>query len=78
MTRRRHRRRRLLWAGVLLALVVIVAVLSVVDAGLRIHDHLVSATRGGRSKWKENKVFRTAGLAGARPGGALVGPPLGG
>jgi len=50
MTRRRYRRRRLVWAGVLLCLVVIVAVLSVVDAGLRIHDHLVSATRGGRSK----------------------------
>ena len=78
MTRRRHRRRRLVWAGVLLGLVVIVAVLSVVDAGLRIHDHLVSATRGGRSKRKKNTVFRTAGLAGARPGGALVGPPLGG
>ena len=78
MRRRSERRRRLLWAAVLLALVMSVAVLSVVDAGLRIHDHLVSATRGGRSKRKKNTVFRTAGLAGARPGGALVGPPLGG
>ncbi len=78
MTRRRHRRRRLLWAGVLLGLVVIVAVLSVADAALRIYDQLVSATRGGRSKRKENSVFHTAGLAGARPGGAVVGPLLGG
>jgi hypothetical protein len=50
MTRRRHRRRRLLWAGVLLALVVIVAVLSVADAALRIYDQLASATRARRSK----------------------------
>ncbi len=49
MTRRGHRRRRLLWAGVLLGLVVIVAVLSVADAGLRIYDQLVSATRDRRS-----------------------------
>ena len=50
MTRRGHRRRRLLWAGVLLGLVVIVAVLSVADATLRIYDQLVSATRDRRSK----------------------------
>jgi uncharacterized protein involved in exopolysaccharide biosynthesis len=50
MTRRLHRRRRLLWAGVLLGLVVIVAVLSVADATLRIYDQLVSATRARRSK----------------------------
>ena len=50
MTRRWKRRRRLLWAGVLLGLVVIVAVLSVVDAGLRMHDRARSAVRlrGGR------------------------------
>ena len=35
MTRRWQRRRRLLWAGLLLGLVVSVAILSVVDAGLR-------------------------------------------
>ena len=64
MTRRGHRRRRLLWAGVLLGLVVIVAVLSVADAGLRIYDQLVSATRDRRWKRKENTVFRTTGLAG--------------
>ena len=50
MTRRRHRLRRLLWAGLLLGLVVIVAVLSLADAGLRIYDQLVSATRARRSK----------------------------
>ena len=50
MTRHWKRRRRLLWAGVLLGLVVIVAVLSVADAGLRIYDDLVSATRDRRSK----------------------------
>ena len=50
MTRRRHRRRRLLWAGVLLGLIVIVVVLSVTDAVLRIYDQLVSATRARRSK----------------------------
>jgi uncharacterized membrane protein SpoIIM required for sporulation len=50
MTRRLHRRRRLLWAGVLLGLVVIVAVLSVAAAALRIYDRLVSATRDRRSK----------------------------
>ena len=50
MTRRRHRRRRLLLAGVLLGLVVMVAVLSVTDAALRIYDQLVSATRARRSK----------------------------
>jgi hypothetical protein len=38
------------WAGVLLGLVVIVAVLSVADAALRIYDELVSATRDRRSK----------------------------
>jgi len=47
--RRWERRRRLLWAGVLLGLVVVVGVLSVVDAGLRIYDHLSSATRDRRS-----------------------------
>ena len=52
MTRRRHRRRRLLWAGVLLGLVVIVAVLSVADAGLRIYDHVYAATRDRRAKPK--------------------------
>lgn len=63
MTRRWQRRRRLLWAGRLLGLVVIVAVLSVVDAGLRIHDRLVSTTRARRPKRKTNTntVFRTAG-----------------
>ena len=50
MTRHWKRRRRLLWAGLLLCLVVIVAVLSVADAGLRIYDELVSATRDRRSK----------------------------
>ena len=50
MTRRRHRRRRLLWAGVLLGLVVVVAVLSVADAGLRIYDQLATVTRDRRSK----------------------------
>ena len=49
MRRRWERRRRRLWAGVLLCLVVIVAVLSVVDAGLRICDRLGPA-RDRRSK----------------------------
>ena len=65
MTRRGHRRRRLLWAGVLLGLVVIVAVLSVADAGLRIYDQLVSATRDRRSK--RNRHGR--GRAARRPTG---------
>jgi hypothetical protein len=47
---------------VLLALVVIVAVLSVVDAGLRVYDHLVSATRERRTKRKLT-TFRTSSLA---------------
>ena len=72
MTRRWQRRHRLPWAGRLLGLVVIVAVLSVVDAGLRIHDRLVSATRGRRPKRKTNTVFRTAGLAGLTSVVALV------
>ena len=72
MTRRWQRRRRLLWAGLLLGLVVSVAILSVVDAGLRIHDQLVSATRGRRSTRKMNTVFRTAGLAGLTSLAALV------
>jgi hypothetical protein len=63
MTRRWYRRRRLLWAGVLLGLVVIVAVLSVVDAALRIYDQLVSATRNRRTKWKENTMFSIVRLA---------------
>ena len=63
MTRGRKRRRRLLWAGVLLGLVVIVAVLSVVDTGLRIYDHLASATHDRRSKRTENTTFRAARLA---------------
>ena len=37
----------------LLGLVVLVAVLSVVDAGLRIYDHLVAASRERRPKRKE-------------------------
>ena len=64
MIRRWERRRRLLWAGVLLGLVVVVAVLAIVDAGLRLCDHLVSATRDRHWKRKENTVFRTTGLAG--------------
>ena len=52
MTRRWQRRRRFLWTGVLLALVVTVAVLSVVDAGLRIYDHVYAATRDRRAKPK--------------------------
>ena len=52
MTRRGHRRRRLLWAGVLLGLVVIVAVLSFADAGLRIYDRVSAATRDRRAKPK--------------------------
>ena len=72
MTRHWNRRRRLLWAGLLLCLVAIVVVLSVVDAGLRIHDHLVSATRGGRSKRMEKHGVRTTGLAGLTSLAALV------
>ena len=64
MIRRWERRRLLLWAGVLLGLVVIIAVLAIVDAGLRFCDHLASATRGRHRKRKVNTVFRTAGLAG--------------
>ena len=52
MTRHWKRRRRLLWAGLLLCLVVIVAVLSVADAGLRIYDHVYAATRDRRAKPK--------------------------
>jgi hypothetical protein len=52
MTRRRHRRRRLLWAGVLLGLAVTVAVLSVADGALRIYDHVLSAARDRRAKRK--------------------------
>lgn len=57
---RRHweRRRRLLWAAVLLGLVVIVAVLSIVDGGLRIFDRLVSATRDQRAKPKPLRTAR--------------------
>ena len=52
MRRRSERRRRLLWAAVLLALVMSVAVLSVVDAGLRIYDRVSGATRDRRAKPK--------------------------
>jgi hypothetical protein len=72
MTRRWKRRRRVLWAGLLLCLVAIVAVLSVVDAGLRIYDQRVSATRARRSTRKTNTVFRTAGLASLTSLAALV------
>jgi Na+-driven multidrug efflux pump len=62
---RRHweRRRRLLWAAVLLGLVMTVAVLSVIDAGLRIYDHLVSATPHARDylPWPAN-IRRTSDL----------------
>jgi hypothetical protein len=61
MRRRWERRRRLVWIGVLLALVVIVAVLSVVDAGLRVYDHLVSATRERRARRKLT-TLRTSSL----------------
>ena len=65
MTRHWKRRRRLLWAGLLLCLVVIVAVLSVVDAGLRIYDRVSAATRDRRAK---PKPFGTAhGLRRAFP-----------
>jgi len=60
MKRRWVRRRRLVWAAVLLGLVVIVAVLSVVDAGLRSYDQLVSATRDRRSKPKKRPSRRPA------------------
>jgi len=65
MRRRSERRRRLLWAAVLLALVMSVAVLSVVDAGLRIYDRVSAATRDRRAK---PKPFGTAhGLRRAFP-----------
>jgi len=60
--RRWERRRRLLWAGILLGLVVVVAVLSVVGAGLRVYDQLVSATRDRR--WRPNQTARFALLGG--------------
>ena len=49
---RRHweRRRRLLWAAMLLGLVLAVAVLSVVDGGLRLYDRVSAATRDRRPK----------------------------
>lgn len=61
MRRRVYRRRRLLWAGLLLGLVVIVAVLTVVDAALRIYDHLASTARHPR--WKENTMISPVRLA---------------
>ena len=62
---RRHwgRRRRLIWAGVLLGVVVIVAVLSVVDAALRAYDRLVAATRDQRPMWIASALFPHPGLA---------------
>jgi hypothetical protein len=58
MRRHGERRRRLLWAALLLGLVVIVAVLSVVDGGLRIYDRLVSGTRDRRAKPKPLRTAR--------------------
>jgi hypothetical protein len=62
MRRYWERRRLLLWAGLLLGLAMTVAVLSVVDAGLRIYDRLVPASRDRRSK--RNILWR--GLASRR------------
>ena len=62
MMRRWERRRRLLLAGVLLGLVVIVAVLTVVDAALRAYDSVSSGFRR-RSKRKETALFRIGRLA---------------
>lgn len=72
MTRRRKLRRRLLWAGVLLGLVVVVAVLSVVNAGLWLHDQVRSAARDRRTKRTATTTFRTAALAVLTPLVALV------
>jgi hypothetical protein len=45
MTRRRRLRRRLIWAGVLLGLALVVATVSVLRAGLWARDGLVRTTR---------------------------------
>jgi hypothetical protein len=58
MRRHGERRRRLLWAALLLGLVVIVAVLSVVDGGLRLYDHVSGAARDRRAKPKPLRTAR--------------------
>ena len=52
MTRRRRLRRRLLWAGVLLGLVLLVAALSVLDAALGVRDQVVADLRARRTEPK--------------------------
>ena len=56
MTRRRRLRRRLLWAGVLLGLVLVVAGLSLLDAGLWVRDQVVAAGRFRRTNRRERTL----------------------
>jgi hypothetical protein len=63
MTRRRRLRRRLLWASVLLSLVLVVALLSVLNAGLWIHDQVVSIQGARRTNGREKTMSRTTALA---------------
>ena len=48
MTRRERRRRRLLWAGVLLGLVALLAAVSALRVGLWTRDEVVRLVSGGR------------------------------
>ena len=56
MTRRRRLRRRLLWAGVLLGLVLLVTALSVLNAALWVRDQVVAAGRSQRTNRGERTM----------------------
>lgn len=63
MTRRRRLRRRLLWAGVLLGLVLLVAALSVLDAALGVRDQVLASRRSRRTDLRVKRMPRPTAIA---------------
>ena len=63
MNRRRRLRRRLLWAGVLFGLVLLVAVLSVLDAALGVRDRVVASRRPRRTDRTVKRMPRPTAIA---------------
>ena len=63
MTRRRRLRRRLLWAGVLFGLVLLVAALSVLDAALGVRDRVVASRRSRHTDRTVKRMPRPTAIA---------------
>ena len=63
MNRRRRLRRRLLWAGVLFGLVLLVAALSVLDAALGVRDRVAASRRSRHTDRRVKRMPRPTAIA---------------